>query len=651
MRLSTLTTLTLVLSITGCGGDGPGGGASGMAGVGGTGGSGGIGGSAGNGGVAGQAGNAGMGGSAGTGGASGSAGAAGMGGSTGTGGASGSAGAAGMGGSAGTGGASGSAGAAGAGGASGSGGSGPTAADWECCGDGYESVGGTCKPKGITCGATRCEDRAHTAATCNGGTCNYTCDSGWDDCDGDPSNGCEASLLVGARCGSCTTKCEAGELCSESAGCVAACSPPETQCSSRCVNLTASPSRCGGCSASNACADKPHSTPVCTGSCDNQCDDGYTKCGGNCVDTTADTANCGGCGLPCTAPSGGLAKCSGSACSKLCPPGQQLCGNECADTLRNNSHCGGCNQPCAGQCVNGTCDASYDSLVLPGVTAEYLVYEQGNLYWIEGNDIKSAPEAGGAVSTVIANQETPKYLVAESGYLYYIATLGGAVYRVPTSGGSRELVSAASQGSELAVGAGYALWTQPPQTGFGPIVYRAPITGGSSEEFFTTTLGTALRGIAVDGNDAVIMVSAGPIWTKSLVTGQEQEISSNIIGVGLTSSKRVAYLTNRSGTGSGGSLEAINLGTGAKRELDKRTQFPAIATGVSDTPWNYFGASGPFAGGVVPPRAFYRVHSCGFPAEQLYSESSNDTNLIEHPALGPDFVYFATPAGVRRVPR
>lgn len=55
------------------------------------------------------------------------------------------------------------------------------------------------------------------APSCLGGRCDYTCDSGWADCDQDIENGCESDILTNPfRCGGCNIKCdvEAGQVCS-----------------------------------------------------------------------------------------------------------------------------------------------------------------------------------------------------------------------------------------------------------------------------------------------------------------------------------------------------------------------------------------------------------------------------------------------------
>ena len=61
-----------------------------------------------------------------------------------------------------------------------------------------------------------CPTPANATATCDDGVCGVSCSSGFDDCNQDPTDGCEAALDVDAsNCGSCdvvcTNGCGAGE--------------------------------------------------------------------------------------------------------------------------------------------------------------------------------------------------------------------------------------------------------------------------------------------------------------------------------------------------------------------------------------------------------------------------------------------------------
>lgn len=48
---------------------------------------------------------------------------------------------------------------------------------------------------------------AHGSTRCENSTCMPTCSSGWDDCDGNPDNGCEAPLTTASDCGFCNNAC------------------------------------------------------------------------------------------------------------------------------------------------------------------------------------------------------------------------------------------------------------------------------------------------------------------------------------------------------------------------------------------------------------------------------------------------------------
>lgn len=71
---------------------------------------------------------------------------------------------------------------------------------------------------GSASNCTSCGDDcsfSHGSGSCLRGGCRLTdCDSGWDDCDGSDSNGCEASLTSTSHCGGCGVRCAEGEVCS-----------------------------------------------------------------------------------------------------------------------------------------------------------------------------------------------------------------------------------------------------------------------------------------------------------------------------------------------------------------------------------------------------------------------------------------------------
>ena len=152
------------------------------------------------------------------------------------------------------------------------------------------------------------------------------------------------------NCGSCDTKCSAGQVCR--GGQCACASGNQSLCgagaSAKCIDLMADLSNCGTCG--NACAAN---TTCHAGKC--VCPGTQTLCGAGvnmaCTYLTNDPANCGKCGSAC--PPG--ANCLNGACA--CPTGQQMCGAICTDTTNDHANCGACGTPCASgsACVTGKC--------------------------------------------------------------------------------------------------------------------------------------------------------------------------------------------------------------------------------------------------------------------------------------------------------
>src|SRR4051812_22400558 len=177
-----------------------------------------------------------------------------------------------------------------------------------------DSPGAVDSPGGFEAGACTvdrdCTHRSGAVAACGGRVCSYTCDSGYDDCDGNPDNGCEAALAAtAATCGSCSIAC---------------------------VN--------------------PHGTTACAqGACTPTCAAGFGDCDGNpsngCeANLNGDPAHCGSCGHACSI-STGTAACESGKCSVSgCSAGLADCNADgedgCETTLGTVSNCGGCKDSC-----------------------------------------------------------------------------------------------------------------------------------------------------------------------------------------------------------------------------------------------------------------------------------------------------------------
>jgi hypothetical protein len=178
---------------------------------------------------------------------------------------------------------------------------------------------------GPSCDA--CDPKNVVASECKGGAatlgCGYTsCKPGFESCDGQPANGCEASLNAKETCGSCISRCE---------------------------NLTpfCASNGAGGFSCVTAC-------PLDT-----------KECNGACVDTTTSIDNCGGCGIKCSRPSA-VAECVGASCKYACVPGTHECNGTCAQD-EDPKACGPTCTVCESgpntvrSCVLGACSAKCEA--------------------------------------------------------------------------------------------------------------------------------------------------------------------------------------------------------------------------------------------------------------------------------------------------
>ena len=205
-----------------------------------------------------------------------------------------------------------------------------------------------------TCG-NMCADPMSATGSCGTtGMCEFSCDPGFEDCDMDPSNGCEADLNSDMTCGGCSTTCSGGTPLCDSGSCVSGCmAPTPTRCGGSCVNTDTNPLHCGSCGM--VCATRAHSTPTCaSGSCDFMCDPGWEDCNGlpgdGCETSLTTVMNCGGCGMTCTIPSGSGTCSTGSCAIASCDTGFADCdmgvGNGCETDIRTPSDCGGCGMVC-----------------------------------------------------------------------------------------------------------------------------------------------------------------------------------------------------------------------------------------------------------------------------------------------------------------
>jgi hypothetical protein len=225
----------------------------------------------------------------------------------------------------------------------------------------------------------------NATAVCTLGACGVgTCNDGFADCDGNPTNGCEVNLKADANnCSACGSKCAPANAvgsCVNGTCTVTSCTPPYQNCNGSAAdgcesNTNASVTNCGTC---GAVCDSTHGTPSCAyGVCSISCSPGYGNCDGDVkngceANTTTDPLNCGSCLNSCAVANGALGTCVNSVCGvNGCSTGFADCNNKysdgCEARLTNDaSNCGTCGNICnstngAASCGNGTCTVTCTS--------------------------------------------------------------------------------------------------------------------------------------------------------------------------------------------------------------------------------------------------------------------------------------------------
>jgi hypothetical protein len=218
-----------------------------------------------------------------------------------------------------------------------------------------------------------CDVSGGTAA-CNNGACEIAaCDAGFDDCDGDPNNGCEADLNSVDTCGACGTTCSfanASAQCQGGSCVMGACDANFDDCdgdtSNGCEADLRSAKTCGTCS--RECSNAHGSTRCSGGTCVPSCDASWDDCDGDaangCETDLSTTSNCGSCGNTCGA-SGGSATCVAGQCEIAgCGTGFSDCdgdtSNGCETDVTTTTNCGSCGNTCSfpqatEACSSGTC--------------------------------------------------------------------------------------------------------------------------------------------------------------------------------------------------------------------------------------------------------------------------------------------------------
>ncbi len=226
-----------------------------------------------------------------------------------------------------------------------------------------------CGSCGTACGL------AHGTASCASGTCSLTaCSSGYGNCNGITTDGCETQLNSLTNCGSCGGSCSLAnstESCSTGACAIVSCNTGFANCDGNttngCETSTRTLTDCGSC---GTVCSVPSGTPTCaTGTCQvSSCASGFADCDGNagngCETSTRTLTNCGACGTACSLPNA-TSSCSTGTCTiAMCAAGYGDCdglaANGCETPLNSLANCAACNVSCdlpngSETCMTGSC--------------------------------------------------------------------------------------------------------------------------------------------------------------------------------------------------------------------------------------------------------------------------------------------------------
>ncbi len=157
---------------------------------------------------------------------------------------------------------------------------------------------GHCGACGVSCTNAAGQQSCVPSAASPGFVCQPTCSAGADDCDGDPSNGCETSLQTVANCGGCGVGCSNANgttSCGPNALCLPVCQPKsETDQTSHfgdcndnvrdgCETDTRTTlTHCGACD--TECTNEHGTTSCVNGLCEPVCDSSFRDCNNNPID-------------------------------------------------------------------------------------------------------------------------------------------------------------------------------------------------------------------------------------------------------------------------------------------------------------------------------------------------------------------------------
>ena len=255
------------------------------------------------------------------------------------------------------------------------------------------SISGDCAADPASCpdAAATCEptcENDHGTTRCVAAECQPICASGFADCNGDPSDGCETDLSTDDNCGACGSACaltNATASCQHQLCAISKCAAGFADCDGNpkngCEADLSKPETCGACT--TQCSANGGSATCNAVTCGISCSAGHADCvnglaDGCETDLSANVLHCGSCDKACPA-AGGTPTCLEGKCgvSDCAAPladcngdGASPTGDGCeTDTSTDAANCGGCgiacyfpnaSAKCVGKmCEQDTCSAGY----------------------------------------------------------------------------------------------------------------------------------------------------------------------------------------------------------------------------------------------------------------------------------------------------
>ena len=363
----------------------------------------------------------------------------------------------------------------------------------------------------------------HAGAQCATGNCLMaTCDAGFEDCDGDPSNGCEANIDNDPnRCGNCTMVC------------------PDMGATAVCIM--------GQCDVSGCIPP----TADCDGVVSDDCE----------TNTDTSLAHCGFCNNPCVF-NNGVPACNAGSCElDSCVGSFGNCdgndSNGCETDLDvSGTHCGFCGRDCfGGACVDGVCQPV--TLSSGDRNPADMKVDGQELFWANPDQIKKVNFATPGAQPVVLGPNEESFISnveLDANYIYW--TLADSVRRVDRNGGTPEtvvdgipspfglaLVSASSLvfTNYTTFGTQSSVWTVPPDGSIAPLPLtnadgpRGLATAGgaiyfadsNTSQIFRYELGVTTELAAGTGTPWLLRTDGVDVFWTDINQGEVNKVSIN----------------------------------------------------------------------------------------------------------------------------